>query len=229
MAILLPRNAIVLHIPKTGGEWVAEVLARQGLIVRKFTGHADTRTAALEFDQWFRGTLPGRKKEFLQRICYPKRPAAAEKPFFISFVRHPLRWYESMFKYCRQRGWPYHGSRDYSPFSWGAISWLNGIRADSFGAYLKQILGTRRGFLTDLYAEYTGPMVDFVGRTERLADDLVEILGKKGLAFDPENIRNQPPLNTTPCEPLSWDAGIRKEIIQTEWALFERYNYDPEN
>lgn len=227
MAFLLPQHTVFLHVPKTGGEWVRCFLGQQGLILKKFTGHADARTAAIEFDRWFRLTPEGLGKEFCWRLRYPKRPAPCEKPFLFSFVRHPLRWYESMFKYSRKRGWPYHGNQKYSPVSWSALSWLNGIETESFMEYVCEVFRRRPGFLTDLYAEYTGPMVGFVGRTERLTEDLEKIMEKRGIKIDRRLMRKIPPQNVSSQEPLVWDSGVRKEIVLAENSIFQRYGYDP--
>ena len=42
MAVMLKCGAIFLHIPKTGGSWVTDVLADQGLIKKQIGQiHAD--------------------------------------------------------------------------------------------------------------------------------------------------------------------------------------------
>ena len=228
MAVVLPKNTIFLHVPKTGGEWIQAYLQKQNLIVYRLVGHADARTAAFYFDRLYRRSLSGILKEIAWRLRFPKRQAPSEAPFLFSFVRHPLRWYESMFKYSRGRGWPWHGDRNYSPVSSGALSWLNGIQHDSFMDYMKEILDKRPEFLTDLYAEYTGPQLGFVGRTENLRLDLEKVFKKRKLTYDSDLLESLPRKNVTAGQVLTWDEGIRREVIETELPIFRRYAYDPD-
>ena len=82
MAIQLRNGAIFLHVPKTGGKWVAEVLSRLDLIERKLgKKHDDTN--------------------HLDCLDYT-----------FCFVRHPFNWYESWFKYQTALGWLEFGNAD---------------------------------------------------------------------------------------------------------------------
>ncbi len=81
MAVVL-KNAIFLHIPKTGGEWVRKILLDCELESLKVDKHADL----LKFKQ------------------HPVL-AGLSRPFRFAFVRHPLGWYRSFWTFQSRRGW----------------------------------------------------------------------------------------------------------------------------
>ncbi len=59
------------------------------------------------------------------------------------------------------------------------------------------------GFLTKLFQCYVGPdnsWMNFVGRQERLVDDLVQALTLAGETIDEDALRNGPSRNATPPE-----------------------------
>jgi len=75
-ARLLPSNALFLHIPKTGGSWVEQALREIGVqIEQPATIHGVT----------YRHSLLSMFQE--------------QYPYVFTFVRHPLSWYESWWKY----------------------------------------------------------------------------------------------------------------------------------
>ena len=92
MAIILKNGAVFLHIPKTGGNWVTTILRELNLIKENIAHkHAD-------INHFFAPPSRGRKaimKYAAHRMLYPPK----EKPYMFCFVRNPLNWYESWFKY----------------------------------------------------------------------------------------------------------------------------------
>lgn len=106
MALILKSGAVFLHIPKTGGNLVTSVLRESGL-VRAQLGHKHADMSRLLVPADGRVSKPVLFLE-MRRIMTALRP----KPFLFCFVRHPLKWYESWFKYKAQpaRNWRTWGS-----------------------------------------------------------------------------------------------------------------------
>ncbi len=75
-ARLLPSNALFLHIPKTGGSWVEQALREIGVQIEQ------------------PATIPGVTFRHSLLSMFQER-----YPYVFTFVRHPLGWYESWWKY----------------------------------------------------------------------------------------------------------------------------------
>jgi hypothetical protein len=78
-----------------------------------------------------------------------------------------------------------------------------------------------------MFEDYVGPPddeIDFVGRFESLADDLVRALRLAGEVFDERAIRETPPVNVSvglaPCS-LELEAMVRK----SEYRAISRFGY----
>ena len=127
MALLLRDGSIFLHIPKTGGNWVTSVLRQQNLLRAEF-GHKHS-----DFAHLFSRT-PKRRVEqlpnWLSMVGVKRRWARHGKPFMFCFVRHPLSWYESWFKYMNQShtNW-YNFGDERSLNDWHPNAALNGLAA----------------------------------------------------------------------------------------------------
>jgi hypothetical protein len=80
---LIDRKVVFLHLPKTGGTWLAETLGRAGCLLRtpaNGSGHQGPRSIPAE---------------------WPDVPR-------FGFVREPLAWYRSWFQFCmrgHENGW----------------------------------------------------------------------------------------------------------------------------
>lgn len=237
MAILLKGGAIFLHIPKTGGSWVTQVLQQMGLIEGRIGHmHADIDRVlnAYRFDgvKAHAGYLIKRKvQKKVRRFIHASE--LPEKPFMFCFVRHPLSWYESWFKYQSIRwNWRTWGT-ELNPDDWHPLSMLNGLGSADFTEFMLNVLRKRPGFVTELFGRYTKPnIVDFIGYQESLAEDLIQVLSRLNLPHDPSLIRNMAPVNvSTEIElKIDWNPGLRAEVERLEYAAMIRYGYPaPDN
>jgi hypothetical protein len=104
---LLDLNALFLHIPKTGGSWVEKTLGEAGLRIEQ--------PATIE-GVTYRHCLVSMFKD--------------RYPFVFTFVRHPLRWYESWWKFQADI-W-----REFEPGVWHPQRTLEACRADDFSEWL---------------------------------------------------------------------------------------------
>jgi hypothetical protein len=229
MAFQLKCGAIFLHIPKTGGTWVKKALRDQGLIEKELNH---------EHSDFFRAMYPTRYRnmalevaknlhvKLYENIISPAKPC--NYPFSFCFVRHPLRWYESYWRYAAQMGWRSWGDeRDMS--HWHPWAVLNGLCCDDFNEFICRLIEKRPGYVSELYASYAQPQVNFIGKQESLTDDLVAVLRKLNLNFDEERIRAIKHANESDRVDnrlIIWDEGLKAEVKRLEYAAFRRYGYD---
>ena len=81
------------------------------------------------------------------------------------------------------------------------------------------------GFLSKHYELFVGPRdaeIDFVGRYERLEDDVVSALRAAGQDFDEEALRSFPPINVT-GPPPDCPEGTRQQLMHAESEAYERF------
>lgn len=220
MALMLKNGAIFLHIPKTGGNWVATVLQGLDLI--------DGRTPHKHADIDHFSHVPRAAGSTLGRIVRSIRYSVSHKPFMFCFVRNPLDWYESWFRYMAQpsRRWRQWGDA-HDVNNWHPNAMLNGLGSDDFNQFIRNVLRHRPGFVTEMYGWYARPQVDFVGRQEHLVDDLIAVLRQMNLRIDEDYIRSSEKVGVSPIpeKPIAWDAELRRETILCEYAGLQRYGY----
>ena len=170
---------------------------------------------------------------WLQRLKqqYRRREVLYDVPFLFCFVRHPLSWYESWFKYMSQakrnwRDWPHRkGPVDYHP-----SAPINGTGDKEFNRFVQNVMERFPGYVTQLYGWYTKRGVDFVGHQESLREDMVELLKRLNVAFDPQFVLGYQPVGVSPEpeNPVWWDDAVRAEAIRVEYAAILQYNYSVE-
>lgn len=246
MALLLKCGAIFLHIPKTGGSWVTEVLEDQGLVSRRICHiHADLhqvlryqdlyRTVGKELSAHLKAFLPLNLKRRINRtlgqntneVLWPGQSEQVDRtPYIFCFVRHPVGWYESIWRYLSKWNWPNLGN-PYDINDWHPKSLLNGLGNSDFNQFMRNVLAKRPGYVTEMYGWYTLPGVNFVGKQERLVDDLVLVLKELNVRFDEERMRSYRPINVTrkKADQIVWDQVVLEEVLQLEAAALKRYGY----
>ena len=222
MAVILKNGAIFLHVPKTGGTWIHRTLKSMDLV------RGNTATKHADIDRVFTptGNTPGRIFRFYARWmtgAYPGR-----QPFIFAFVRNPLTWYESWFKYMSRTGLQWGPAGDANDLNhWHPCAGLNGLGDTDFNQFVRNVIREQPGFVTQMYGGYTRSPVRFVGRMENLRDDLVRVLLEMGLAFDEQAIREAPPINTAfeSQNTIQWEPELREQVTRLEYAGMLRYGY----
>jgi len=226
MAFLLKNNAVFLHVPKTGGTYVHEVL--KGLdIVRGPLGNNHT-----DFDRTFWHAKLHHNLKVTRYILreWLRSPKAQLRMtpgcFMFCFVREPLSWYESWWRFMMSINWRVLGNES-DPHNWYPTMMLNGLGSPDFNTFVHNINRKRPGFVTEMYSWYVRPGVTFVGKTESLQRDLLRAFSLMNLPVDRQFVLDFPRQNESPAHiPMpEWDPELRRETLRLEYAGYVRYGY----
>lgn len=165
MAVRTERS-VFYHVPKTGGIWVKEAMRKSGLRYDRCKNMKVGQAFGLKREHATPGVVCTEHKDGLFSFC---------------FVRHPVGWYKSF--------WCYRVKTQYLDRKFPA----DRLWDDEFEKFILQILEAYPdGFVTQVYQYYVGEdakEIDFIGRQENLADDLVTVLSLAGEDFDEERLR----------------------------------------
>ncbi len=222
MAVLLKTDAVFLHIPKTGGMWVRKVLEDLDLVQCRFSSkHADMERV-LHCAKHY----PGR---YLQAVAKagPLWQHRVRRAFKFCFIRHPLAWYESYWAYMCGRGWNQWGKNSLGLSRWHPTAELDDLGAPDFDRFVRNVMDKSPGYVSRMYGWYATPEIDFVGRQECLADDLVKVLRRLDVVFDESRVRALAPVNTSDrssSRPV-WDENLRREVEKLEAQALNRFGY----
>jgi hypothetical protein len=188
-----------------------------------------TEVAKRGLYDWAKSLLPRRLKAV---AAAQKLKRAAEnarqhrKPFCFCFVRNPIDWYESWWRYmCQRSGVDWADQTDLH--SWHPCQSLKDTGDADFNVFVRNVIAARPGFITELYSTYDQPGINFVGHQESLADDLVRVLRQLPLDFDEQRLRAFTPTNVSSAsrDPIQWEPETRRELEKTEYAALLRYGY----
>jgi len=223
MAYLLSNGAVFLHTPKTGGTFISRVLKKLDLVHKSVGGDH------IEFDRLFwydRFHHDNKVFRNLIRRSLGWLPKINPNGFVFCFVREPLAWYVSYWRYMHGRDWRPLGDA-HNPYHWSPLSLLNGLGDSDFNTFMHNVNRKRPGFVTELYGWYVRPGISFVGKTENLQRDLVKVLQMMELDVDVETILSMPPQNESPSHIAlpQWDPALRKETLKLEYAGYVRFGY----
>jgi hypothetical protein len=184
-------NFLFIHVPKTGGMWVTEALQEAGVEVQEEFGRTAEHPLLSELER--RGR------------------------FTFAFVREPLSWYGSIWRfrnYFHLHKAPGNDQLPYDRF----------IGLD-FPDFIDNVAEHLPGFLSNHYERFVGPReeeIDFIGRYERLEDDVVAALRAVDQDFDEEALRSFPPINVTEPHP-GCPQETRLRLMRSESEAYERF------
>jgi hypothetical protein len=141
--------------------------------------------------------------------------------FTFGFVRHPLDFWRSYWGYRVRTGWDPDNGLD------------RAVAAAQFGEFVERLLDHDPGSASRIFAAYVGPPdaeIGFVGRFERLADDLCLALRLAGEEFAEDRLRSQPRVNATDYArcPALYTPSLAASLAEAEREAIERfYAWDP--
>ncbi|WP_417396031.1 hypothetical protein [Gimesia chilikensis] len=199
MACLL-SNSLILHIPKTGSDWVRAACYEsvEGPISEVGDWHCDLNNA--------------------KRILLEKKQ---EIPFIITFVRNPLDWYRSAWLYWREterfprlEEEPQVESDDFEQF-------VRNCLAIEPRGYLSELYERFTGTVPG--------EVSLIGKQENLVDELSRALKLAGETFNENVLRSVKSLNIGGQKKGAifpgYSYALATEVIQHENRIFKRYGY----
>jgi len=157
--------------------------------------------------------------------------AATEGRFVFTFVRHPLTWYASFWKFrwkaAEARGRPVEeglqedARRCDEPIDECLVDERG--RPRPFAAFMEQCLARHPGFLSHKYALYTDK-AHFIGRQESLCIDLLAALRQSGAVFDAQIIRRMPKVNVAdPHFRADYGHRLARRLLAAEAAAVNEF------
>ena len=203
MPLVLPHS-IFYHIPKTGGTWVRAAIRAAGIPANEVCGSVP------------QNNRPG--SAYFHATPSDIRPQGR---FSFAFVRHPLAYYQSYWAYKTRKG----------PEDFNAFDRI--FMREDFSSFVRAVLGKRRGWVSGVYRRFAGPYgkrVSFIGKQERLADDLIRALTLAGEEFDEAAIRSTPPQNVSASDDLfreqcRYSRDLAEEVLEAEHEAVILYGY----
>ena len=206
MAIRTDKS-VFFHIPKTGGIWAKEAIRRTGLPYHRCrdraVGHKELRNE-----------LNLEREHSIPANMWPKD---VEGLFSFCFVRHPLTWYQSIWRFRKS----YQVLNTKFPVD---RNWV-----DDYDLFVNNMLDAYpKGFVTELFQYYVGEnldIVNYIGKQESLADDLVKALTLAGETFDEKALRATKPFNKSRRFPAVLSEKTQDRVLETEkWVIDSFYS-----
>ena len=194
MALLLTNGALGLHIPKTGGSWVREVLFN--------LGHVKVET---------------------RRVHSPLADFVATHElaaYKFTFVRHPLDWYVSYWRWQTDHGWRMELQIPDFPHLCCAD--------ETFAGFVQKCLAHHPALVSKLYTAYVGPAdapINFIGRYESLRTGLIRLLTSFNLRWDDVVADETMPQQVSQTTKPDWPDALRQQVIVAEQEALTRFGY----
>ncbi len=200
-----------MHIPKTGGNWVNNVLWRTGVAQLDF-GHKHLDLKGVQhFDKYLNDANKWTEQPY--------------KSFKFCFVRNPITWYESWWHMMMALDWPNWGV-DGDIDNWHPNSILNGLGSSNFNYFIENVLNKCPGYVSELYSWYTSKETDFIGKQENLIDDLSCVFKLLGMSVNKMELEKIQPLNVSRSKnKIVWDPDLLSEVKKLEVVSFKRFGY----
>ncbi len=208
MRYLPDSKALFLHIPRTGGVWVNKAL----------------NVLQIKHNITWRKDIPIKIPRNHQLILHLPIKRLCSVSFRFAFVRHPIAYYESVWKWLNvgiqmRRHWKWH------PF----LS-AHKLYSPDFNQWIRRMLDEESAWYTRLVESYVGPkggeFVDYIGKTETLSTDLKKVLVKLGYAeqvskhwAEVEKLQRIHEIKQN----VQWNMRLKKRILATECLVIKRF------
>ena len=216
MAILLKNGSIFLHVPKTGGDWVSLALDNAGL----------AETTCFHKHAGYERALTNDRTKWSNRRWGPLPKPVPDGTFMFCFVRHPLSWLVSYWRYMLTVGCPLWGRMN-SRLSWHPNAVLNELWDADFTRFALNVVDKRPGYVSELYSLYAHPGVA-VYRQEDLPFSLTQAVSDSGTAMTKDMrraIEGTPRVNESKVARPLVTPEARMAIQETESHAIRRYGY----
>jgi uncharacterized protein Usg len=231
MAFLLKNGAVFLHVPKAGGTWIKYVLQELDLIEAPLGHMHSDWERSFWHDKLHRDLKVVRY--ILRRAVRSRRAQARIDPncFKFCFIREPLIWYESYWRFMQSLDWSWKNWGDEKdPYKWHPCAMINRLGSPDFNEFMHNVNKKRPGFVTEMYGWYVRPGIGFVGKTEYIRQDLIKTFSLMKLEVDVRRILSMPMKNESPSHipRPEWDPALKKATLRLEHAGYVRFGYPVE-
>ena len=141
--------------------------------------------------------------------------------FTLAFIRHPLDYWRSYWAYRIRTGWDADSQLDRDACS------------DDFEEFIERVIAFAPGAASALFEQFVGPPDDeiaFVGRHERLVDDVCLALRIAGETFDEQLLRSYPRVNVSDYSRRGarYPRSLAQRLVDAESQGIERfYSWEP--
>jgi len=201
------KKSVIYHIPKCGGIWVKETIRRAGI---PYTRSKDRAVGHKELRNDFRLE----REHSLPPNMWPEDVKGL---FSFCFVRHPLGWYKSIWRFRKN----YQVLNPKFPVDRNWVPVYEDFVNNMLNSY-------PNGFVTELFQYYVGENidgVDFVGRQENLADDLVKALTLADETFDEKILRTTKRWNRSKEYTAVLSEETQNRVLEVEkWVIDSFYS-----
>lgn len=202
MGAILKDGSVFLHVPKTGGNWIIEILKIHKILEREFFHkHSDAGRLQVLEDEIF-----------------------LKNPFIFCFVRHPVTWFESWYRYQKKRkfkGWGKNGNVFYHP-----CSVIDDCQNDDFNKFVTNVIDKCPGFVSHMFFQFTKNS-DFVGHQEKLFHHSKILLEGLNKDYNFNVSARLESINVSINYPIRWDRKVLNEFQKYELSGIKQYGYKP--
>jgi hypothetical protein len=229
MALKIEDKAVFYHIPKTAGNWVRSVIDKERMRTEEI-GHKHSNYDRVDINKSVqmsgRSHLKQAGKRLYKKVFTStgKKTSRKKKHIFrFCFVRNPLDWYESWWRYQNYK-------RDWK--KWGKEKWhpnraLDGLGSKSFNEFIENVLNKRPGYVTELFFSYVKPEIDFVGKKENIRNDLFYVFENAGISHNRKVVKKENKKNVSSKykKNINWNKNLKNKMIVAEAPSMIRFGY----
>jgi len=224
------KQALFVHIPRTGGNWVRRALRNSDIPFQ-------------EDKRWIRRT--GKRTEYVTPRFHtlplqylPKRPPKIN--FYWTNIRHPIAYYEASWKsfmvgYRKRqkrcdivRRWHQHKWR-WHPLLKTVLA-TEGNDLMDFNVWVEKLLNEHGNWITRYFEQVVGPegaeWCQFIARLETLVPDFKRIMTILGYG-DKLDVDDIGVVNKNREYDFFWDPSLKERVEYEERFIIRRF-YGPE-
>jgi hypothetical protein len=218
---LVESRTLFQHVPRTGGTFVEEVIDQSGIQCNRWISKQDNRLCP--------------KKHSLLAHYHRHQMALVDR--VVCFVRHPVEYYSSVWRYLHDaaqfsKRWESgRMSALWRKWRWHPFKQAARLYRPDFAEWTEAVIESEPCWATRLMSLYVGPedgeFAAFIGRTETLEADLLEVLERLGHRIDEKLILGRGRVNQSKTAPIPIPSELQERICREERVLIRRF-YSPD-
>ena len=200
MALLIDNKAVFFHNPKTGGLWVRKAIENAGIECYEIMNPIQTGQ-------------DGNFKFSISDMSHMPPRLINTKKYKIAFIRNPLDYLKSTFKYFTKQGWPIDKKDP-----------LYRIKDKDFNKFVERYVFYYPGQVGQLMKLYTEG-VHFVGKQENLVEHTILALKTAGVEFNEKKIKKTKPVNKIDMD-IEYTPINKQKVVRAELDFIEKHYPD---